>query len=343
MSFRVSIRQWPSPFSVAAGGTVLEAALAADVPFPHGCRSGNCGACKCRLEAGSVDLKPHSHFALGQEEKDSGLILACRAVPREDLHLAWLQDDAELAAHPLSRFTGEVLSVDALTHDIRRVRIAPPPGMRMEFSAGQYARLTFAGQPPRDYSMASRPDQTVLDFHIRAVADGSASSYVAERLTAGETVEVEGPFGSSWLRERHRGPIVAIAGGSGLAPISSIVETAIAKDLPQPIYLYAGFRDERDVYLEERLGELARAHPKLSVTIVLSEPSGPTERRVGFVSDVVGADFDDLDGCKAYLAGPPVMVEAAVEMLEMRDMRPEDIHADAFYTEAEKAALDRTS
>lgn len=341
MKAKVDIRQWPEALLVQERQTVLEAALAAGVPFPHGCRSGNCGACKCRLESGRVEMKPHSDFALTREERQSGLILACRSLPQGDLAVSWLQEDADLAAHPLASFTGKVASVEAPTHDIRRVRIEQPSDMAMTFSAGQYARLTFAAQPPRDYSMASRPDEPVLEFHIRAVEDGSASSYVANRLRPGEAVGVEGPFGACWLRESHRGPIIAIAGGSGLAPIKSIVETALARELPQPIYLYAGFRDERDVYLEEHLRSLAASHPRLAVTIVLSEPTGPTERRVGRVSDAVGADFDDLDGCKAYLAGPPVMVEAAVEMLEMRDMRPEDIHADAFYTEAEKSALDQ--
>lgn len=341
MTAKVEIRQWPEPIVVQEGQTVLEAALATGVPFPHGCRSGNCGACKCRLESGSVAMKPHSDFALTAGEREDGLVLACRSLPHGDLKIGWLQDEADLAAHPLARFAARVASIEALTHDVRRVRIEPPAGQAMTFSAGQYARLTFAGQQPRDYSMANRPGEPGLEFHIRAVEDGSTSGYVAKRLSVGEPVDVEGPFGSSWLRETHRGPIIAIAGGSGLAPIKSIVERALAEELPQPIYLYAGFREERDVYLEEHLRDLAASHPRLTVTIVLSEPSGPTDRRVGHVSAAVGQDFDDLDGCKAYIAGPPVMVEAAVEMLEIRDVRPEDIHADAFYTEAEKAALDR--
>src|SRR5690606_25197698 len=149
---------------------------------------------------------------------------------------------------------------------------------------------------------------------------------------------VEGPFGSSHLRERHRGPIVAVAGGSGLAPVKAIVEAALAREMPQPILVYYGARDERDVYLEERFRSLAAAHPRLRFTVVLSEPSAPTARRTGLVSEALASDFDDFDGCKAYVAGPPVMVEAVTTVLLNRDIRAEDIHADAFYTEAEKAA-----
>jgi len=98
-------------------------------------------------------------------------------------------------------------------------------------------------------------------------------------------------------------------------------------------------RDERDLYLEEHFTALAVAHSNLRFTPVLSEPLLPTARRRGFVHDAVAVDLGDLDGAKAYIAGPPVMVEAATAMLMDRGMRRQDIHADAFYTEADKQAL----
>jgi len=341
MSVTVKISQWPEPIDVDEDQTILEAALEQGVPFPHGCRSGNCGACKCRLYSGEVDLDPYSGFALTDEEREEGFVLACRAHPRRAVELAWMQDDGETAAHPLRRIEGTVVALDAPTHDIRRVRIEIPGPTDFAFSAGQYASLGFAGQPPRDYSMANRPDERLLEFHIRAVRDGSVSAHVAGALRVGDPVRVEGPFGTSYLRARHRGPILALAGGSGLAPIKSIVETALQAGMTQPIHLYVGVRDERDVYLEDHFRTLAAAHPNLSVTVVLSEPGGETTRRTGHVGDAAAADLPDLDGFKAYLAGPPVMVESAVDRLCRQGLRREDVHADAFYTEAEKAALDR--
>jgi len=337
MSFRVLIRQHDAPIEVAVGQTILEAALAAGVAYPHGCRSGNCGACKSRLDAGEIELSPYSEFALSSEERAGGLILACRAVPWSDAAVAWLEAD-EVVAHPLRRMVCRVAALDRLTHDIRRVRLEVVSGGPFAFSAGQYASLGFAGLPPRDYSMANRPDEPVLEFHIRRMGPGSASAYAVERLRLGEAVTVEGPYGASWLRERHAGPIVAVAGGSGLAPIKSIVETALSLGLRQPIAVYFGARAERDLYLADDFAALARAHPNLSFTPVLSETGGPTRHRTGLVHEAVAADLADCDGMKAYLAGPPPMVEAATRLLERRGMRRQDIHADAFYTEAEKAA-----
>ena len=149
-------------------------------------------------------------------------------------------------------------------------------------------------------------------------------------------MRVEGPFGASYLREAHRGPIIAVAGGSGMAPIKSVVERALQKALPQHIYFYFGVRSERDLYLHDHFARLAETHKNLHFIPVLSEGDSE-ERRQGLVHEAVAQDFDEFDGCKAYLAGPPVMVEAATKLFEQRGMRRIDIHADAFYTAAEMA------
>lgn len=338
MAFSVKIRQFDDDLAVEMGQTILEAALARDLPYPHGCRSGNCGACKSELIAGEIEMSPYSEFALTEAEKASGLILACRAVPWSDCEVKFLDAD-ETVAHPSRRLTCKVVGVTSATHDIRVVRMEILSGGPFDFSAGQYASIEFPGLPPRDYSMANRPDEEVLEFHIRLLPGGAVTPFVAGQLEPGDEVKVSGPFGTSYLREKHTGPIVALAGGSGMAPIKSIVETALARGMRQPITLYFGVRAERDLYLEDHFNALAARHDNLTFIPVLSEPDGPTSRRTGFLADAVFADFTALDGVKAYLAGPPVMVETAVAALTDLGVRRQDCHADAFYTEAEKSAL----
>ena len=338
MSFRISVRQFDEPLPVEMGQTILEAALAHDRPYPHGCRSGNCGACKSELISGEVEMSPYSDYALSEAEKANGLILACRAVPWSDCEVKFLEAD-ETVAHPLRHMQCRVVDLAALTHDIRRIRLEVETGGPYTFSAGQYASLEFPGLPPRDYSMANRPSEVVLEFHIRLLPGGAVTPFVSRTLKVGGRVKVIGPYGTSYLREKHSGPIVALAGGSGLAPIKSIVDHALDIGCKQPIHLYFGVRDERDLYLEDYFRERAAAHPNLSFTPVLSEPSEPTQRRSGFLAAIVKQDFADLDGAKAYLAGPPVMVETAVAALEALGIRKQDCHADAFYTEADKARL----
>ena len=335
MSFKVHIVPASRTIEVPTGATILETALEAGVAYPHGCQSGNCGACKSHLVKGEVSMEGYSEFALSDEEKDRGLILACRAVPWEDSEVAWLEED-DLIVHPRRVLTCKVAGLDDATHDIRRVRLEIVAGGPFDFSAGQYASVTFAGCQPRDYSMANVPSDPVLEFHVRRTEGGTTSAYVAKTLKLGDSVRVEGPFGTSYLRETHRGPIIAVAGGSGMAPLKSIVERALAKALPQHIYFYFGVRNERDLYLHDHFVALSKKHANLHFTPVLSEAMGGTWR-TGFVHEAVGQDFDEFDGCKAYLAGPPVMVEAATKLFEKRGMRRIDVHADAFYTAAEMA------
>ncbi len=339
MSFKVRIAQVGRTIDVPKDATILATALDAGIDYPFGCQSGNCGACKSRLVRGEVRLDEYSEFALTDEERKRGLILACRAKPCQDSEVAWLEEDDPIV-HPRRRLACRVSGLDDATHDIRRVRLGIESGGPFDFSAGQFASVTFAECPPRDYSMANRPDDPTLEFHVRLTASGATSHHVAHRLRIGDTVRVEGPFGLSHLRESHRGPIIAVAGGSGLAPIKSIVERALQKALPQPIHVYFGVRGERDLYLHEHFAALARRHENLRFTPVLSE-AGDAGYRRGLVHEAVAADFADFDGCKAYVAGPPVMVEAATAMLKRRGMRRGDIHADGFYTAAEMASAGR--
>jgi len=338
MAVNVTIGPAKTRIAVEPGQTILEAALAHGVPYPHGCRSGNCGACKSELLAGEVELAAYSEFALTPEERAGGLILACRAVPWSDAEVAWLESDA-VEVHPNRHLVCRVAELDDLTHDIKRVRLAVESGGPFDFSGGQYAAVRFADLPPRDFSMANRPDEKLLEFHIRLVTGGAVSRYAVSRLKRGERVLVDGPYGSSYLRDKHTGPILAIAGGSGMAPIRSIVLSALHRGLRQPIHLYFGVRAERDLYLEDEFLALEKSHPQFRFTPVLSHPTGPTKRRTGFVHEAVAADLASPDGVKAYLAGPPPMVEAATAMLLARGLRRQDIHADAFYTEAEKQSL----
>jgi CDP-4-dehydro-6-deoxyglucose reductase/ferredoxin-NAD(P)+ reductase (naphthalene dioxygenase ferredoxin-specific) len=198
--------------------------------------------------------------------------------------------------------------------------------------AGQYAQVSFPGAPARDYSMANMPGDTEIEFHIRRIPGGATSERVASALRVGDPVDVRGPLGSSFLRERHTGPILAVAGGSGLAPIKSIVETALARGLKQPIRLYFGVRRERDLYLVDHLKRLADTHGSLTFIQVLSEQRQSDCCRAGFVTDAIASDIQNFDGWKAYLAGPSSMIDAAGPLLIERGLRMEDMHADVFLT-----------
>lgn len=314
---------------VKEGQTILAAALEAGVPFPHSCASGRCGACKSLLVYGDVVLGKHSPFALTEEERGKGLILACRAEPASDITVTWLDDAAPVA--PTSSQEATVAALDWMTHDIRRIRLPLDDRPAFRFAAGQYLRLEVEGAPARHYSMASRPDENLVELHVRAVPGGRTSPLIMSSLREGDRVRIEGPSGSAYLRDAHAGPIVAIAGGSGLATMKSIVETALLSGSDVPVHLYFGARAERDLYLVEHFQGLAARFPNLRFVPVLSSVED-SKWRTGYVSAAVAEDHRSLAGAKAYIAGPPVMVDASLAMLAERGVAAQDIHADVFFT-----------
>jgi len=339
MTKHIDIRQSGRTIAARDGVTILEAALSEGISYPHGCRSGRCGSCKSRLVSGEVDILDHSRFALSVEEKAQGLILACRAIPTTDVIVAYIGDDEDTQSHPRRQLNCRVAAIADATHDIKRIQLVIDGPDPLVFTAGQYARLTFPGAPPRDYSMANGPGERALEFHIRRVPGGVATQRIHTLLKLGDSVLVEGPFGSSYLRERHTGPILCIAGGSGLAPIKGIVEAAIAQGMKQPIHVYFGARGECDLYLVDHFVGLAQRHPNLTFTPVLSDaPLVGMHWRTGFVTDAIAQDLPDFDGWKAYVAGPPPMVEAAMQICAERGLRSEDLYADVFFTPREVSA-----
>lgn len=318
--------------AVTDGQTILQAALDAGITYPHGCCSGRCGSCKSSLIDGRVELGKHSPFALSEEERALGLILACRALPLGDVSVEWL--DVDYVAKPTVTQGATIVALEGKTHDILVVQLKLDDRPAFRFAAGQYLSLTMPGALARHYSMASRPDDELVELHVRLVAGGRTSSLIHASLKPGDRVEIEGPAGSAYLRDAHGGPIVAVAGGSGLAPIKSIVETALDAGMSQPIHLYFGARTEDDLYLVDHFRALEQRASNLTFVPVLSQAVA-TGRRTGFVSDALAEDHQQLAGAKAYVAGPPAMVDAVGSVLAARGVASSDIHADVFFTPEE--------
>ena len=327
------------PMAAEHGDTFLEAMQRASELSSLSCYAGDCGSCKCEYVSGAITELEDTASALSPMERARSIVLGCRTQLRGDVEIRSIYD-AERVVHPARAVACRVAEVDALTHDITRFRLAVESGPPLEFTAGQYARVVFAPGVHREYSMANPPHDPVLEFHVRKTANGIASNHVSARLAAGDRVQVEGPLGSCYLRAQHPGPILLAGGGSGMAPMLSILESALHLGMSQPIRLYFGARQARDIYATERLAALAERHSNFRFCIVLSAPqAGGAGYRTGMLHEVIAADWSELAVGKAYLAGPPVMVEAVSSLLRARGIALRDIHADAYYTEAEKAQL----
>lgn len=310
-----------------SGANLLQALRDHNVPVSYSCMSGRCGTCRCKVVQGQV-------LESGREIKLTGLndgryVLACMSVLTESCTIEIPEPD-EIVTHPAKILKARVAAIEDLAHDIKGIRLkASKP---LEFSPGQYATLQFTPDHIRPYSMAGLAEDDTLEFHVRVVPGGRVSGYIANQLEVGDAVRVSGPLGTAYLRVRHEGPILCVAGGTGLAPVLSIVRGALARGMRNPIHVYFGVRSPIDVYKADVLEGLAREHGNLTVHIVLASGDGSGwARRQGLVTEAVDQDWASLEGFRAYVCGAPPMVEAATLMFARKGLGSEHIYADAFY------------
>lgn len=324
----VLIQPLQRAIEVEPGANLLEALRNAQIPMSYSCMAGRCGTCRCRVVEGEV-LDSGRTEQNPLDGRDS-YVLACQTFLTEPCTIEIPEPD-EVVVHPARIVKATVQAVEPVTHDIQRVVLKP--ARPIEFSPGQYAQLQFTPEHIRPYSMAGLAGDATLEFHVRVVAGGRVSGYIADRLKPGDAVRVSGPLGTAYLRSKHDGPMLCVAGGTGLAPILSILRGAIERGMDNPVHLYFGVRSPRDIYGREWLAELERAHPALKVHIVVTSGGNPREHRCGVVTEAIAEDLGHLEGWRAYLCGSPPMVEAATVLVRQKGIDPARIYADAFYTQ----------
>jgi naphthalene 1,2-dioxygenase ferredoxin reductase component len=331
----INIQQWHQPIE-AKKAYILESALKAGVPFPHSCGVGECGSCKAHLISGDVVHDAYSADALTPEEHGNGMILACRARAINDVCIRWASDKA--LPLPIAKLQAKVLHIEYIAHDVMVLRMGiiknRVQAKIFHFYPGQFAKLFFGQLPARSYSMASQPEDEVVEFHIRQVPGGVVSDYVAHTLRVGDTVGVQGPFGDAYWHTSaaptHQGPLLLLAGGTGMAPILSVLDAALKAGTPaEQIHVYHGVRGERDLYSHRHLAQRIKEHPFCFTPVYSKEKVAQSPQ--GFLHDVVGQDFADLQHARIFVAGPPPMVDAVVGLATERGTPRHQIRADAFY------------
>jgi naphthalene 1,2-dioxygenase ferredoxin reductase component len=313
---------------VQPGANLLTALQAAQVPMSYSCMAGRCGTCRCRVLEGEV--LEGSGEAQRPFDSEQGYVLACQTYITEPCTIEIPEPD-EVVVHPARIVKGTVAAIEDLTHDIKCLVVRP--AKPIDFSPGQYVQLQFTPAHARPYSMAGLSTDGEFEFHVRVVPDGRVTGYVARDLKVGDAVKVSGPLGSAYLRRKHEAPMLCVAGGTGLAPILSIVRGAIAQGMRNPIHLYFGVRSPRDIYGLAWIESLQRDHPGLRVHVVVTSGGNPATQRCGLVTDAIEHDHGDLADWRAYLCGSPPMVEAATVVARRRGISAEHIYADAFYTQ----------
>jgi propane monooxygenase reductase subunit len=323
--------------------TILTAAFRQGVMLMHGCKEGQCSACKSFLLDGEVDLDRYSTFALPDFEEQEGYTLLCRAHAMSDVEIELLHydEDALRSGVPIVTATAEVETVESLTHDIRRLVLRLRDPEQLTFHAGQYMDVAVPGHEGehRSFSMANTPGQPDrLEFMIKLYDGGRFSGLLANGngIKVGDELTCTGPYGMFTLRDTSPRRLVFIGGGAGMAPIVSLLRSMAEKGTTRPATFYYGARTADDLFGLEELERLGREVPELRFVPALSkaDADGGWEGEQGLITDVVDRLESDLADVDAYLCGPPPMVDAAIALLERRGCPESHIYFDKFTTAA---------
>ena len=321
---------------VSEDETILDAGFRQGIMLAHGCKEGQCSACKSFLLSGEVELERYSTFALADYEQEEGYTLLCRAHAYTDCEVELLHYDEEMLTSgvPIRSLRTRVQSIQALTHDIYSLCLALDSEEPLQFHAGQYVDIQIPGtEHKRSFSMANTPAVADrLEFMIKLYPGGHFSGLLGERLAPGDELHVKGPYGVFILREHSDADLIFIGGGAGMAPIWSLLCSMAERGIHRKVTYYYGARTRRDLFHVDELRALEQRLPDFRFVPALSEPAPDDgwDGEVGLITDVVDRLEGDLSGYEGYLCGPPPMIDASIPMLGAHGLPEARIFFDKF-------------
>ncbi len=340
MSSQLTIEPLGATIEVEEGQTILDAALRQGIYIPHACGHGLCGTCKVQVLGGNVDHGVSNPFALMDFERDEGKTLACCATLESDVTVeADIDDEPDARIIPVEDFDTVVSHIETLTPTIKGIWLKLD--RTIDFQAGQYVQIIMPGvEGGRPFSIANAPEEIArtgeLEINVRIVEGGAGTAYLHNQLKVGDKLRVSGPYGRFFVRSSEKEPIIFMAGGSGLSSPRSMILDLLAQGSQQEITLIYGQRSLAELYYDAEFKALAQQHKNFHYVPALSEDATGFDGLKGFVHDAAKEHFNgDFSGHKAYLCGPPVMIEACLSTLMQGRLYERDIYAEKFITAAD--------
>ena len=335
MSYQVTIQPSGHQFTVNGDETLLAAALNAGFVLPYGCRNGACGACKGKVMSGEVDYGVYQEGVLTPEDKAKGKALFCCATARSDLTLE-VKEVGLVKDLPIKTLPCRIERMEKLSHDVMALWLKLPSNERLQFLPGQYIDFLLKDGTRRSFSLANTPEEdTLLELHIRHVPGGKFTDHVFNTMKVKDIMRINGPHGSFFLRESENSlekPVIFVAGGTGFAPIKSMLGHAFHHEVEREFVLYWGARTQADLYQPGVPSNWLQTRKNFSFIPVLSDLAAGDHwgGRTGLVHAAVLADFEDLSGYEVYACGAPPMVEAARREFAARGLPEGAFFSDSF-------------
>jgi CDP-4-dehydro-6-deoxyglucose reductase, E3 len=329
--YTVQIEPHGRKIRVAADRPVLEGALAAGLNLPHSCKSGHCGSCRARLRTGEIVYPNGAPAGLSVEEAQAGNILLCQARPKSDL-VVEARLIASVGEVDIKTLPCRIARLLPLAPDVMQVFLRLPAVETLQFQPGQYLDVLLDGGRRRSFSIASPPhDSELLELHVRRVPGGGFTERLFGAAPEGSLLRIEGPIGQFAYRS-STAPVLMIAGGTGFAPLKSMLRHVLEGGISRDIHLYWGARQAHDIYEDALVLEWTRRYPQLTFTAVLSEATQTqaAHHRPGWVHEAVLADHASLAPFDVYAAGPPALIEAIRSNFPGRGAQADRLYFDSF-------------
>ncbi len=328
-------------FSCKGGKNLLMALAEEKIFIPSACGGqGTCGYCKVQVLDGGGTVLPTERGLLTRSEIRDNIRLCCQMKVKKDLKLH-IPD--ELLS--VQEFQCRCEKIEELTHDTKLVRFRLLEPDTIEFKPGQYCQIDvpqdylITRKPPifeptfRAYSIASKPtERQTLEFLIRLIPNGVCTTWVHKVLNEGDDAHLTGPYGDFYLREEENRPIICVGGGSGVAPVRSIVTYLFEKGTDREVYCFIGQRACKDLYWHDENVERAEKEKNFHYTASLSnlDDGDKWDGDTAFIHLVIDKAIEDASEFEAYLCGPPIMIDAVSEVLVKKGISEDRLFFDAF-------------
>jgi len=341
-SFEVRVTPHGKIVRVKAGQSILEAALDAGLNLPHSCKSGHCSSCRARLLAGQVRYPQGMPLGLTAEEERTGHVLLCQARPLSnltvDVRLVAAVTEVEIKTLPC-----RIAHLNPLAADVMQVFLRLPSVESLVFQPGQYLDVLLEDGGRRSFSIASPPhDAELIELHARYVPGGGFTERLFKELRPGALLRIEGPIGQ-FVYRAGTAPLILIAGGTGFAPLKSMLRHVLEHGVERQIHFYWGARRQEDLYEEALVLNWARKYPQLHFSAVLSEAGAPVAggRQLGWVHEAVLGSHPNLGLFDIYAAGPPALIEAIRASFPAAGARADALFFDSFDYAPKSSAVNR--
>jgi CDP-4-dehydro-6-deoxyglucose reductase len=319
---------------VEEGETILDAALRAGLNLPHSCKGGHCSSCRARIREGSIVYPRGRPLGLMAEEEREGHALLCQAhATGADLAIEVREIRPPRPEVLVKSLPCRIERMHKLAPEVMAVFLRLPSNEDFYFFAGQYLDIMLPQNRRRSFSIASCPGRDeLIELHIRRVASGEFTQQLFDGMKEKTLLRVEGPLGQFWFRRESPRPALLIGGGTGYAPLRSMLRDLLEVGDRRPLHLYWGAQTRQDLYEDEQVRALGAQYPNLRYTPVLSDPQ-PRDNwtgRRGLVHAAALKDHPQLEQVDVYASGPPAMVEAVRHEFTVRGLPQQQLFFDSF-------------